>query len=149
MTGKTRHRRRTIPAVSRSNVSHKRSLADAMRARITGVSLPARERVYIEPPKVRDYLLSREHAVGRFKAAFFEALGYRAADWQRLDSDLRALAAAGDITVGELTRHGQKYEIRGALRGPLGRVATMVSIWIVRTDEEVFRFVTAFPGEKP
>lgn len=114
-----------------------------------GVSLQTREPVYIEAAKVRDYLLSREHAVGRFKAAFFEALGYGAAEWQRLDSDLRVLATAGDITVGELTRHGQKYEIRGTLRGPLGRVANMVSIWIVRPGEEVLRFVTAFPGERP
>jgi hypothetical protein len=106
-----------------------------------------RDHVHIEPAKVRDYLLSREHAVGRFKAAFFEALGYAAAEWQRLDSDLRGLASAGDMVVGELTRYGQKYEIRGTLRGPLGRAANMVSIWIFRPGEKVLRFVTAFPGE--
>ncbi|MFI5395377.1 MAG: DUF6883 domain-containing protein [Candidatus Binatia bacterium] len=47
---------------------------------------PAREPVEIEPAKVRDYLLSKEHPVGHFKAAFFEALGYSAAEWQRLDA---------------------------------------------------------------
>ncbi|MFI5395378.1 MAG: DUF6883 domain-containing protein [Candidatus Binatia bacterium] len=46
-------------------------------------------------------------------------------------------------------RYGQKYEIRGALRGPAGRVAHVVTIWIVRPDEETLRFVTAFPGETP
>jgi len=39
------------------------------------VELPAREHVQIELPKVRDYLLSKEHPVGRFKAAFFETPG--------------------------------------------------------------------------
>ena len=50
--------------------------------------------------------------------------------------------------LGSLTRHGQKYEIRGTLCGPFGRVAWMVTIWIVRPDEEILRFVTAFPGER-
>ena len=112
------------------------------------VRLPARERAQVEPAKVRDYLLSREHPVGRFKAAFFEALGYSANAWQRLESDIRQLATNGDASPGEQSRYGKKYEIRGALRGPSGAVAQVVTIWIVRSDEETARFVTAFPGEK-
>ena len=111
------------------------------------MELPARERAQIEPAKVRDYLLSREHPVGRFKAAFFEALGYSASDWQLLEFDLRQLAMAGDATLGRLTKYGQHYELRGTLRGPSGRVAHVMTIWIVRSDEETPRFITAFPGE--
>ena len=85
--------------------------------------------------------------MGRFKAAFFEALGYLPADWERLESDLRQLATIGDATIGEHTRYGQKYEIRGTLRGPSGRIAHVVTIWIVRSNEETPRFITAFPGE--
>jgi hypothetical protein len=113
------------------------------------VEPPAREPVQIEPAKVRDYLLSKEHPVGHFKAAFFEGLGYSAAEWQRLDADLRQLAASGDLALGPRIRYGQKYEIRGTLRGPVGRVAHVVTIWIVRPDEGTLRFVRAFPGEKP
>lgn len=43
------------------------------------VKLPGAERAFIDPSKVRDYLLSESHPVGRFKAAFFIALGYSAA----------------------------------------------------------------------
>jgi hypothetical protein len=46
------------------------------------VKLPAAERALIEPAKVRDYLLSRQHPVGRFKAVLFESLGYSADAWQ-------------------------------------------------------------------
>ena len=60
---------------------------------------------------MRDYLLSREHPVGRFKAAFFEALGYVAGEWQQLDSDLRGLAATGDMAVGSL--HNPALNIAG------------------------------------
>jgi hypothetical protein len=40
------------------------------------VRLPGGERVIIDPEKLREYVLSRVHPVGRFKAAFFAALGY-------------------------------------------------------------------------
>lgn len=38
--------------------------------------LPAADRAYVDPAKVRDYLLSPVHPEGQFKAAFFRALGY-------------------------------------------------------------------------
>jgi hypothetical protein len=112
------------------------------------VELPARDRAQIEPSKVRDYLLSKAHPVGRFKAAFFEALGYSASDWPRLESDLRQLAMTGDATPGRLTEYGQHYEVRGTLNGPSGRAAQVMTIWIVRSNQETPRSITAFPGEK-
>ena len=111
------------------------------------MELPGRERVWIEPAKVRDYLLSKEHAVGRFKAAFFEGLGYSAAEWTLLEFDLRQLARTGDATLGKQTKYGQHYEIRGTLRGPAGKVAQLMTIWIVPLNEDAPRFVTAYPGE--
>jgi hypothetical protein len=35
------------------------------------MKLPNGDRALIEPEKVRDYLLSTTHPVGRFKAAYF------------------------------------------------------------------------------
>ena len=40
------------------------------------MQLPWHERAIVEPEKIRDYLLSRAHPVGRIKAAFFESLGF-------------------------------------------------------------------------
>jgi len=76
------------------------------------VELSARDRVQIESAKVRDYLLCKAHPVGRFKAAFFEALGYSAAEWPQLESDLRQLAMTGDATFGKHTK------LWSALRDP-------------------------------
>ena len=112
------------------------------------MKLPAAERAWIEPAKIRDYLLSREHSVGRFKTVFFENLGYSGDVWQRLEADLRALALTGEATPGEQTNYGQKYEVRGTLRGPSGKSGSVVTAWIVRWGEDVPRFVTAFPGER-
>jgi len=56
------------------------------------MKLPGAEAAVVEPEKVRDYLLSPTHQVGRFKAAFFAALGYSQQNWADLEQDLRNLA---------------------------------------------------------
>ena len=93
-----------------------------------------------------DYLLSREHSVGRFKAAFFEALGYTLADWARLQRDLLDLGRNGDAAEGQSSPFGRKYEVRGSLEGPSGRRAEVVTVWVILVGETAPRFVTAFPG---
>lgn len=45
----------------------------------------------------------------------------------------------------EETPYGRKYVVRAILRGRDGRVVWLLSVWIVRRDEEVPRFVTAYP----
>lgn len=51
--------------------------------------LPKADEAVIDPAKIRDYLLSPEHPVGRFKARFFAALGFRRDRWEELASALR------------------------------------------------------------
>ena len=65
--------------------------------------LPGVDAALIEPAKVRGYLLSVSHPIGRFKGAFFRSMGYSDAEWQRLERDLRALAASSDAVPGEAT----------------------------------------------
>jgi hypothetical protein len=110
------------------------------------VQLPGVERAVIEPAKLRDYLLSPSHPVGRFKAQFFSALGYAQESWETLAVDLRRHVESGAITEGESSTYGQKFEVRGRLVSPSGRGAEVIAIWIVLTGEDFPRFVTAFPG---
>ena len=111
------------------------------------MKLPAAERSVIAPAKVREYLLSNSHPVGRFKAPFFASLGYTSANWQRLEKDLLALAVSGDAELGKSSPYGQKYEIRGILSGPSGRSAGMLTVWIILFGDDAPQFVTAYPGE--
>lgn len=110
--------------------------------------LPNATKAVIDSAKVRDYLLSSSHPIGRFKQPFFVALGYSRDQWQQLEADLLELAASGDARIGQKTEYGQKYEVRSRLEGPSGKSAEVVSIWIILEDEEIPRFVTAFPGGK-
>ncbi len=43
--------------------------------------------------KLRDYLLSPTHPIGRYKATFFRSLGYSQDAWGQLEVDLRAMLA--------------------------------------------------------
>lgn len=108
--------------------------------------VPRAELAYIEPAKLRDYLLSGSHPLGRFKAAFFRGLGYEEGAWQSLLGDLQALVQQGDAEdLGE-SMYGRKYSVRGILVGPNGKEAEVVSVWIVLHEDERPRFVTAYPG---
>jgi hypothetical protein len=110
---------------------------------------PGAERSVVDTAKVRDYLLSDSHPVGRFKSAFFVSLGYSGTRWEALAADLRSHLLSNDAVATELSVYGQKYEIRGSLEGPSGKSAVLVSVWIVLRTEDFPRFVTAFPGTKP
>ena len=111
------------------------------------MKLPAAERAVIPPAKIRDYLLSTSHPLGRFKAPFFASLGYTTANWRRLEQDLLAVAVSGDAELGKGSLYSQKYEIRDILNGPSGRSAGVLTVWIILFGGDVPHFVTAFPGE--
>ena len=110
------------------------------------MQLPSADHAIIEPSKLQDYLLSSHHPLGRFKAAFFASLGYSQERWKELDRDIREQHLILDAEMGEATKYGQKYLIRGPLRSPEGTIVQLVTVWIVRGDEETPRFVTAYPG---
>jgi len=107
--------------------------------------LPNPERAFVAPDKVRDYLLSRSHPVGRFKAAVFAALGYTQENWETLRDDILLIARTGGVVPGQPSAFGQKFEVDGILVGPSGRSGEFTTVWLLRTGEDFLRFVTSFP----
>ena len=100
----------------------------------------------ISSGKLRDYLLSPTHPIGRYKATFFRALGYEQSSWEILESDLRSMLSA-EAERSEVTIYGRKFEVRGTIVGPNGRSARLAAVWIILVGEAVPRFVTAFPED--
>jgi hypothetical protein len=111
------------------------------------LNIPNADQAVIEPTKLRDYLLSLSHPIGRFKASFFVTLGYSQEEWAELENDLREQHLAGAASEVVPTDYGMKYVIRANLKGPNGKTAALVSVWIVLKQEDFPRFVTAYPGE--
>ncbi len=109
--------------------------------------LPNAEHAIIERAKLEDYVLSFSHPVGRFKARFFAGLGFSADRWDVLEQTLRTQHLSQDAEAGVPDAFGQPFTIRAILRGPAGRSALVVSVWLIRAGEAQPRFVTAYPGE--
>lgn len=108
--------------------------------------LPNSSKAVIAPEKLRDYLLSQTHPIGRYKALFFRTLGYEQSNWQQLESQLRSMLAR-PAEPSEPTDYGTKYAIIGPLKGLNGRMAEIVSVWIILAGEDTPRFVTAYPKD--
>ena len=108
--------------------------------------LPNAKESVIESSKIRDYLLSPSHPVGRFKSVVFTALGYTQDDWHILRDHLLKLAMTAQAKRGQFSEYGQKYEVSGQLVGPSGRAAYFTTVWLLRSDETAPRFITAYPG---
>ena len=113
------------------------------------MKLPRGHQALVEDAKVRDYLLSNDHPVGRFKARVFAIAGYRRENWQRLCDDLRTLGTSMEVVPGPADRFGQRFVGRGWLTGPSGILLPVVTVWIIPSKSETPRLVTAYPGRAP
>lgn len=76
----------------------------------------------------------------------FRSIGFTDDNWEALEAEIRLLLR-NDAKIKEKTDDGQKYEIRGSIYGPTGRVAQIVTAWIILKGEEIPRFITAYPGD--
>lgn len=85
--------------------------------------------------------------LGRFKAAFFFNLGYSQDKWEKLETDIRTIAQTHEATEAQPSDYGRKFEVRGKLLSPGGATA-VVTVWILLGNEDVPRFVTAYPEAK-
>jgi hypothetical protein len=109
------------------------------------MKLPNRENAYIPPQKLTDYLLSQTHSVGRSKARFFRAVGFDEGNVDVLEQRLIAIAQLEDVTEVASSPHGTKYIIEGLLQTPAGSLIRVRTVWVIETNQDRPRFVTAYP----
>ena len=108
------------------------------------MKLPHHDSVEIDIRKIRDYLLSPVHPVGRFKARVFKALGFDVATVEAFVAEVRRIASEGDVSEVEDFEFGRKYTVPGELRGPRG-AARVVTVWMQEAGQEDVRLVTVRP----
>ena len=109
--------------------------------------LPKSANAEIPIQKIRDDLLSSSHPIGRFKATYFRALGFTGENSGELVEALQRLAETEEAIVIDRTKYGQKYIVRGRIKGPNGRISIVESVWIVLNSTSHPRLITAYPGE--
>ena len=108
------------------------------------MKLPDADHIVVDERKVREYLLSRSHPIGRFKAAVFARVGFRAQNWREFVSAVRVLAVQGDAVPGEPNEYGVKYMVSGIIMGPAGKLE-VTSVWLIPTEGGAPRLVTVYP----
>jgi hypothetical protein len=108
------------------------------------VKLPKADTVRIDEAKVRDYLLSKSHPVGRFKARVFAAVGFDEATASEFVRQIRSIGDAGEVLSFEDTEFGRKYTVPGSLVGAKGTLAVL-TVWIQEPRREDVRLVTVLP----
>ncbi len=111
------------------------------------MKLPNIEKAIIPPEKIRHYLLSLSHPIGRFKAVFFNSLGYSTDNWEILSNDIRS-TLQNHAEKREKSEFGQKYEINAKIVGPFRKTAHIITVWIILKEKDYPRFITAYPGDK-
>jgi hypothetical protein len=109
--------------------------------------MPNWEHAFVEPAKVRDYLLDPAHRDGASKARYFMRLGYRREAWAELQNDLVTQLSPLDVDAVQRRQDGVLYVIVGRLAGPHGS-GTILSVWMLERDEERPRLVTAYPSPR-
>ncbi len=113
------------------------------------MNLPGSQDAVIEEKKLTDYLLSEVHPVGKSKARYFRALGYREMNADLLKEGFKGIANSNQVREAINTPFGMKYVIDGRLNTPIGIVAWVRTVWIIESGELFPRFVTAYPINEP
>lgn len=90
--------------------------------------------------------MSQTHVVGKSKARLFRQLGFDDTNLELFEKALISIAADNEIVEQIATPHGKKYVIDGPLLTPTGRAINVRTVWIIETDEDIPRFVTAHPA---
>lgn len=111
------------------------------------MKLPNADKAIIPAEKLRDYILSPSHPVGKFKAVFFESLGYTQENWQNFEEEIRNLIANNEASAVEQNEYGQKFEVKGIINGYRNNSSLIKTVWIILNDEENPRFITAYPED--
>ena len=86
--------------------------------------LPYAKNANVEERKLRAYLHSDTHAVGKVKAKYFRELGYGEDNVDLLREDLLRIALVDEVSESVVTPFGTKYVVDGELDTPVGIVAT-------------------------
>ena len=109
------------------------------------MKLPNAENAIIAEEKLRYYLLNPDHLRGGSKAKLLLSMGYTAADWRKLESDLRAEHLWSEVIDRADSPCGKRFEIVAPITGPSGDTVLFRSIWQIDLGTNRPRLVTMYP----
>jgi len=112
------------------------------------MKVPNNDKVFIPIEKIRGYILSDSHPVGRTKAAFFYKIGYNPGGIDLLINDLRKIVLENEVCKEIDTLYGQKYLVKGEIGIRFMKAVSIITIWIIEKEDSIPRFITAYPSNE-
>jgi uncharacterized protein DUF6883 len=107
--------------------------------------LPNWQKATVPESKIVGYLLATGDPFGRFKAAFFNGLGFSRTEPGLLASALIRHAGENEVAKAEDSPFGRRYIIEGVLIAPGGGKPMIRRVWFIETGQSIPRLVTAYP----
>ncbi len=98
---------------------------------------------FIAPEKLRHYLLTEVPSGD--KSGFLAQAGYSLANPERLERDIREQILPLDAGPLPWRGFGDRFEIRGVLRGPSGVELAVRTIWMREFTTGIVKFITLIP----
>jgi hypothetical protein len=96
----------------------------------------------ISQDKLTQYLLVPRQK--NDKSGFLAQAGFTLENPEDLDNALRQLIAENEAISDRHDEYGLFFRVEGDLLGPHG-ILSVVTIWILRTNDDQYRFVTLKP----
>lgn len=109
------------------------------------MKLPNHEQATVPEAKIVRYLLDLTHPVGRSKARFFLSFGFTQENWQEMAAALKAHAATHEVASTEESDDGTRYVVEGEMSTPDKRNPGVRAVWYIEKEQEIPRFITAYP----
>ena len=109
------------------------------------MKLPNNKKAVISRGKLTNYILSETHITGKFKAKYFNKLGFNKANVDVFEQSIRNIAEAQDVVEILETSYGNKYVIDGEIKSPSGIAVKVRTVWIIERRQKGPRFITVYP----
>jgi hypothetical protein len=107
--------------------------------------LPAAHRAVVDPEKLRDYVLSPEHAHGRHKARVFQSsLGIDQDNWEYLREQIITGVMDAEVSEVRAGRYGLRYSVPLLVEGLNGETHEVITGWILEQEDAPPRLTTAY-----
>jgi len=111
------------------------------------MKIPNNNLSFVADNKIRNYLLSDIHEIGKHKADFFKRFGFDLSDVETFKVSLIQHSIDRDIEKTKDLDFGIKYELKCEIKTPDERNPCIVTVWIVENGQEEPKLVTAYPAK--
>jgi hypothetical protein len=94
------------------------------------MNLPNPEKAVVPNEKLTNYLLSRSHLVGRWKASFFRSIGFNETNVNKLKDALLDVGKRGEVKSTTTSAFGVNYIAEGKIFTPNGKNVSIQTVWL-------------------